>query len=336
MKITLSVFVLIYSLFSFARTEICPDLTPSDVAPRVDVKLKFDNKKNHYVYQYTVTNLPEAKVPIWRFSIETDSSPISTGSPAGWEKAVYDKKTKEIYWVYKTAAIKPDSKLAGFEVVSKKAPGLVKAFVDGDVADTPIVKFETDEEEVDPEAIACPGFYNGEGNSDYVVLATRGPAILNRHEVKIRVKKLGSKIWTGNTELPGEIEFSPLDKDQTDLFVMGNKTIDINKIDFKTIEFGPGKAKFLPIKKVIINKFEDSGDADFMEALEKNKFQHLQITFNTHDLEARCNVDTALFLTAQLGNKTLFGAVNVNPVACDQKTFAREAKKDKYHKNKNQ
>lgn len=332
-KSSLILSLLFFTSFTFARTEICPEHSPSEIAPKVKVKVTYDNKKKWYRYEYSVINEAEAKVPIWRFSIEAESEPLNTGAPKGWEKGVFDKKEHEIYWVYKAesnSTIKPDKSLTGFQIVSKKEPGLVKFFADGDVADTPIVKFDDDEDEVDPQSIACPGFYNGDGHSDYVVGATRGPAITNRLEVKMRARKAGMTAWGGSLNLPGELEVSPLDYDQTDVVLMGTKNIDVEKIEFKTVEFGPAKATYLPVKKVFINEFPDLTDDEFMQAMKKSKSQHLMLTFNTHDLEARCNVDHALFLTAKLGSKNLMGAVNVKPVACDKKTFAREAKKDKY------
>lgn len=332
MKTSIFLGLILFTSFAFSRTEICPNLSPSDIAPKVKVKVTFDNKKNWYRYEYSVVNQVEAKVPIWRFSIEAESPPVNTGHPAGWEKAVFDKKAREIYWVYKAAktTIRPDKSLSGFEIVSKKEPGLVKFYADGDVADTPIVKFENDEDEIDPQSIACPGFYNGEGNSDNVVGATRGPSIAHRLEVKMRARKSGIKAWGGSLNLPGEMEVSPLDYDQIDLILMGTKNIDVNKIEFKTVEFGPAKAGFVPVKKVFVNEFNELSDDDFMEVMKKSKSQHLMLTFNTNDLEVRCNVDNALFLTAKLGNKNLMGAINVKPVACDKKTFAREAQKEKY------
>jgi hypothetical protein len=336
MKTLLPLLILLYSLFTFARTEICPDKAPSEIWPKVEVKVTFDNKKNWYHYQYTVSNnVPEAKVPIWRFSIEADAAPISIGSPSGWEKGVFDKKTHEVYWVYKASknsTIKPDEKLAGFEVVSKKVPGLIRFYADGDVADTPIVKFEPEEDETDPQSIACPGFYNGEGNSDYVNGATKGPAIANRQEIKMRVKKSGYSAWAGSLNLPGELEVSPVDYDQLDVIILGGKNLDVNKIEFKSVEFGPGKATFIPVKKVIVNKFEELVDDDFKQAISKSKAQHLLLGFNTYDVEARCNLDHSLFLTATLNGKQLMGAVNIRPVPCDKKTFAREGMKEKYHK----
>jgi hypothetical protein len=332
-KSSLFLSLLFFATLSFARTEICPDHSPSEIAPKVKVKVTFDNKKNWYRYEYSVVNQAEAKVPIWRFSIEAESEPVNTGSPEGWEPAVFDKKTGEIYWVYKAtknSTIKPDKSLTGFQIVSKKEPGLVKFFADGDVADTPIVKFENEEDEVDPQSIACPGFYNGEGNSDYVVGATRGPAIHNRLEIKMRARKVGMTAWGGSLNLPGELEVSPLDYDQMDVILMGTKNIDVTKIEFKTVEFGPAKATYVPVKKVFVSEFPDLTDDEFMQAMKKSKSQHLMLTFNTQDLEVRCNVDHALFLKAKLGSKNLMGAVNVKPVACDKKTFAREAQKPKY------
>ncbi|MCC2678274.1 MAG: hypothetical protein K0R29_850 [Pseudobdellovibrio sp.] len=332
-KSSLFLSLLFFTTFSFARTEICPDRSPSEISPKVKVKVTFDNKKNWYRYEYTLVNQADARVPIWRFSIEAESEPVNTGHPEGWEPAVFDKKAREIYWVYKAeknSTLKPDKSLAGFQIVSKKEPGLVKFYADGDVADTPIVKFENDEDEVDPQSIACPGFYNGEGNSDYVVGATRGPAITNRLEVKMRARKVGMSAWGGSLNLPGELEVSPIDYDQMDVVLMGTKNIDVTKIEFKTLEFGPGKATFVPVKKVFVTEFGDLTDDEFMQAIKKSKSQHLMLTFNTYDLEARCNVDHALFLTAKLGSKNLMGAVNVKPDVCDKKTFAREAKKEKY------
>ena len=332
--------LLFFSAAALARTEICPNRSPSEVIPKVDAKVKLDNKKGAYVYQYTVSNLVGAKVPIWRFSIEAESEPVSIGSPLGWEKGVFDKTNHEIYWVYranfpKNTTSAPDQKVSGFEIVSKKEPGIVKAYADGDVADTPIVKFDKDEDESDPDAIACPGFYNGEGNSDYVVTTTKGPAINNRLEVKIRAKRADTKPWLGSLSAqPSEILVSPVDYGQIDVIVFGSKAIDVNKIDYKSFAFGPGKAEIIPVKKVLVNDFKDPVDDEILKYLEKNRAQHMQLAFNLQEVEVRCNVDTVLFLTAKLGTKDLFGAVNVKPAECDQKTFAHEAQKDKYHKNK--
>lgn len=340
MKKTILILIhLLTPLLLFARTEVCPNLAPSDIAPDVQVKVRYDNKTKNYIYQYTVTNLPEAKVPIWRFSIEADAAPVSILSPKGWETGQYDKATKEIYWTYSStgatrAYIKPGKKLRGFEVVSKTAPGLVKAYADGDVADTPIVKFDNDEEETDPDAIACPGFYNGSGNSDYVVQATKGPAIANRVEAKIRIKKPEGRVWLGSPNLPADIEISPLDYGQLEMIVFGSKGVDVNKMDYSTIRLGPGGASYVPVKKVIINEFKDVSDNEIFQYLKNNKAQHMQLAFNLQDIEVRCNVERSLFLTAKIGAKNLLGAVNIKPVACDAKTFAREAKKDKYHKPK--
>lgn len=340
MKITTFICAFVLSLNVGARTEICPDNSPSEVVPKVEVKVKLDNKTSQYRYQYKLSNLPDAKVPIWRFSIEADSAPLSTLSPAGWMPAVYDKKAKEIYWTYdaslkKPAYIRSGGRMGGFEIISKKQPGVVKSWVDGDVADIPIVKFENDEEEVDPEAIVCPGFYNGSGNSDYVVFATKGPAIENRVEAKVRIKKTDGKVWLGSPNLPADLEFSPVDYGQVDLVVLGSKAIDVNKIDYATIKFGAGQATFVPVKKAIIDEFKDVSDNEIYQFLQKNKSRHMLLAFNLQEVEVRCNIDRSLFFTAKLGSKDLFAAVNITPAECNEKTFAREAKKDKYKKSKN-
>jgi hypothetical protein len=339
MNIMTIVFTFFLSLNALARTEICPDNSPSEVIPKVEVKVKLDNKTSQYRYQFKLSNLPESKVPIWRFSIEADAAPISTLSPAGWMPAVYDNKTKEIYWTYdaslkRATYIRPGGRMGGFEIISKKPPGVVKSWVDGDVADIPIVKFENDEEEIDPEAIVCPGFYNGSGHSDYVVFATKGPAIENRLEAKIRIKKTDGKVWYGSPHLPADLEFSPVDYGQIDLVLLGSKAIDVNKIDYTTIKFGEGKASFVPVKKAIIEEFKDVSDNEIYQFLQKNKSQHMLLAFNLQEVEVRCNLDRSLFFTAKLGSKDLFAAVNILPSECNLKTFAREAKKDKYKKSK--
>ena len=335
---TAFILILFAAISAFARTEICPDNSPSEVAPKVDLKVKLDNKTGKYTYQYRVTNLPEAKVPIWRFSIEADAAPLATGHPAGWEKAVFDKKTRELYWTYdgsrnKPSYIRPGQSVAGFEIVSKKPPGLVRGWVDGDVAEIPIVKFENDEQEVDPDAIVCPGFFNGNGNSDYVTFATRGPQISNRIEAKIRIRKSDGKVWLGSPNAEADLEFSPLDYGQLELIIFGSKAIDVNKIDNASIKFGPGKAGFTPISRSVIGEFKEVSDNEIFQFLQKNKAQHMMLSFSLQDVEIRCNVDRSLFLTAKIGGKNLFAAVNISPVACDEKTFAREAKKDKYKKS---
>jgi hypothetical protein len=278
-------------------------------------------------------------VPIWRFSIEADAAPVSTVSPPGWMPAVYDKKSREIYWVYDAAQKKPayirsGGRMGGFVIISKKTPGLVKAWTDGDVADVPVVKFENDEEEKDPDAIICPGFYNGSGNSDYVVLATQGPNIANRIEAKIRIKKDGAKVWMGSPNEDPDLEFSPLDYGQIDLALFGSKSLDVNKIDLTTVKFGVGQAKYIPIKKNVVNEFKDVSDNEVYKYLKNNKAQHLYLAFNLQEVEIRCNIDRSLFLTAKMGDKEVMGAVNIKPAECDEKTFAREAKKDKYKKTK--
>ncbi len=336
-KIMLS-FIVLASLNLFARTEICPQPTPSDIAPHVNVEIKANKKPALYTYKYAVSNAISAKAPIWRFSIETDSAPVEIKSPTGWEKGVYDKAAKEVYWNYNAgfaqkSYIKAGEKLSGFVIVSKKAPGLVKAYADGDVSEVPSVKFENDEDEADPENIACPGFFNGEGNSDYAVVATQGPGISNRVEIKIRIKKPESKFWSGAPSLPPDIEVSPLDYGQIDLMVFGNSNLDVNKIDYKTIVLGPGQASFVPVKKAILPEFKDTSDNEIFKYLLNNKAQHMSLAFNLQEIEVRCNIENSLFLTAKLGNKTLMGAVNIKPVACDAQTFAREGKKDKYHKS---
>ena len=130
--------------------------------------------------------------------------------------------------------------------------------------------------------------------------------------------------------MQGELEVSPVDYDQMDVILMGNKNLDFNKLDFKTVEFGPGKGTFVPVKKVFVTEFNDLTDDDFMQAMKKSKAQHLMLTFNTQDVEARCNLDYTLILTAKYGTKNLFGVVNIKPAICNKKTFAREALKEKY------
>ncbi|MGZ3692353.1 MAG: hypothetical protein ACXVAX_12675 [Pseudobdellovibrio sp.] len=332
-KIILS-FILFLSAQAMARTEICPQPTPTDIAPHVDVSVKTDKKAGLYTYKYTLSNAVSAKVPIWKFTIEADSAPVEIQSPKGWEKGVYDKSAKEIHWSYagKDSSIAAGVKLEGFVVVSKKAPGLVKAYAEGDAPEVPSVKFDNDEEESDPGNIACPGFFNGEGNEDSSVMATEGPAISNRVEIKIRIKKPESKFWAGSPHLAPEIEISPVDYGQLDLMIFGNQNLDVNKIDYKTIVFGPGEAKFIPVKKAILQEFKDTSDNEIFQYLLKNKAQHMTLSFNLQEIGVRCNIENSLFLTAKMGDKTLMGAVNLIPAPCDAKTFEREGKKDKYHK----
>ena len=330
--------------FSFqilARTEICPRPSPSDVAPKVSVKVHNNKKAKLYTYEYSVENNITAKVPIWRFSIEADSAPLSTLGPKGWEKGVYDRKAQEIYWVYNANLaqknyIRAGQKISGFQVVSKRPPSIVKAFVEGDAPETPYVKFEDEEDEKDPDSIACPGFFNGSGNSDYSVMATQGPQISNRVEAKIRIKKSDAKVWLGSLNTEPDIELSPLDYGQLELIVFGQPGIDVNTIDFNSIQFGPGKATYVPVRKSIIDEFKDVSDNEIFKFLQKNKkSQHLTLAFNLQEVEVRCNIENALFFTAKMGKKELMGAVNIKPVQCDPKTFEREAQKpNKYIKNK--
>lgn len=325
--------VLISSLTYAGRTEVCPAITPVMISPQFDVKVDFDKKTQNYTYKYKITNLASAKTPIWRFIIEANATPISIKSGKGWDSDQgYDSEDNKIQWSadldYK---IKPGKSLDGFEIVSKQPPSLVKIYSEGD-SELPIIKFDSDEglKKGDHESIACPGFYMGAGlYGDLVAATVIGPSVPNRVEAKIRIKRINEKKWKGSHDREPDIQISPLEPGKIQLMLLGDKDIDVRKINLSSLEFGRGKAK--PTKTQIIgeSKFKEHDDVDdeVKEHFKKHKVAHLLLEFNLQDVDVKCDIDRALFLTGKIGSKDLFGAAKIKHVGCDEKTFSKEAKK---------
>ncbi len=327
--ILITLIALISSLSYAGRTEICPAITPLMISPQVDVKVDFDKKTQNYTYKYKLNNLASAKTLIDRFSIESYSEPISTKFAKNWD-ALGFMNDNEIVWRsdidYK---LKPGQSIDGFEIVSKSPPGLVKTYALGD-SELPTIKFDTDEEaeQGDHESIACPGFHPGAVIKSQVTSIITGPSVPNRVEAKIRLKRIKEKKWKGcHTDEP-DMEISPLEAGKIQLVLFGDKNIDITKINLSSLEFGRGKAK--PTKTQIVGeaKFKDEdSDDEVKEHLKKNKNAHLLMEFNLQDVDVKCDIDRALFLTGKIGTKDLFGAAKIKHVGCDKKTFSKEAKK---------
>lgn len=326
--------IFLFSLFlgasALARTEICPAKSNSMIAPIVDVTVKFNKKKKLYTYEYNLTNGSEAFVPIWKFSIEAGAEPVSVTAAKAWENAGYSKENHEISWNYKSKSLKPGQTLGHFMVESFSPPQAVMAFADGDVSELPTVKFDNDEEEKDPDMVACVGFFKGEGNRDQVSTVTTGPA-LNRQEVKMRIKRPSEKLWSGNPDGAAELTLSPLEEGALELVIFDSKDVDVSKIKLVSLELGTGHGKINPAKVVIRSGFDETLDSDAYAFLQKNKGKYLRVEFLIPDLALRCNADRALFLTGTFEDgRQLFGAVKINPVPCDEKTFAPEAKRQRY------
>ena len=311
-----------------ARTEVCPAIPPTAIDPQYEVKVSFDKKLNNYIYKYKITNLPSAQTKMWRIIIETSSSPMSTLTGIGWKNEGYNSEYSEIMWASKLDYhIKPGSSLDGFVIVSKNPPGTVRVYADGDASDLPTIKFNSEEEAKtgDHETIVCPGFFIEPGNGNLVVSITTGPGIPNRIEAKIRLKRSTEKKWKGSHNEEPDLEISPLDNEKIQLMIFGNKDIDVAKINLATLEFGRGKAK--PTKTEIIGDFKGAADAEITEHVNKTKNSHLLLEFNLQDVDVKCDIDRALFLTGKIGTQDLFGAAKIKHVGCNKETFSKEAKK---------
>ncbi len=329
--------VTLISTSSFAaRTEVCPKISPVMIESEIDVKVSFDKKTENYIYKYKFKNLADAKVPLRMISIENTSSPLALKAPKIWDEPSFDKINKEIrFTVTLDDSIFPGKSADGFEIISKNPPGLVQIYMQGgvDIDEYPTIKYDTDEEarRGDDESITCPGWFRTGGlNGDQVATFTTGPSIPNRVEAKIRIKKNKDKKWRGNHKDEPDIEFSPLETGKIQLMLFGNKELDVSKINLSTLEFGRGKAK--PVKTQIISEFKESEDTDD-EIKKQNKentgVQHLLIEFNLQDVDVKCDIDRALFLTGKIDKKDLFGAVKIKHAICNKKTFSKEAKKIK-------
>ncbi|MEK6627044.1 MAG: hypothetical protein AABY53_00320 [Bdellovibrionota bacterium] len=337
MKTTLILLTTLISSLTYAgRTEVCPVITPVMISPQFEVKVDFDKKNQNYTYKYKITNLASAKAPIWRFIVETKAAPIAIKSGKNWDSDPgYDSEGNRIQWSsdidYK---LKPGQSLDGFEIVSKSPPGLIKVYSEGWRSELPTIKFDTDEEaeQGDHESIACTGFYDGAMETVMVSSIITGPSVPNRVEAKIRLKRVKEKKWKGQHHEDPDMEISPLEPGKIQLMLLGDKIIDVAKINLSTLEFGRGKAK--PTKTQIIGeaKFkDDDSDDEFKEHLKKNKNAHLLMEFNLQDVDVKCDIDRALFLTGKIGTKDLFGAAKIKHVGCDKKTFSKEAKKIREH-----
>lgn len=322
-----------------ARTVICPQYSPLMIEPKIDVKVSFDKKTEMYTYKYKFSNLSGAKVALWRVSIESLSSPTKMKTSKVWYDPKFDVESKEIIFTgfEEEHFIKPGKSMEGFEIVSKNPPGLVKVYTQGgmSVDDMPKIKYDTDEEAEngDDESVNCPGWYYGAGtHGDHVALFTTGPSIANRVEAKIRIKRVKDKKWCGRHDADAEIEISPLETDKIQVMVFGSKDVDVNLIKLDSLQFGRGKAK--PVSSKIIGEIKN--DDDFDDEIKKHhkeikNIQHLLLEFNLQDVDVKCDLDRALFLVGKVGDKDLFAAAKINPVACDKKTFSKEAKKNKGH-----
>lgn len=325
--------LLLLPLLALARTEICPNVAPTQIAPQIESTVKFNKKTKVYSYIYKVTNLPEAAVPMWKFSIEADAKPLSIASAKGWESGGFDKETREIAWNYTAvnngAPLRPGKAAAGFSIESKNAPQRVRIFADGDVTDVPTVKFDNDEDEVNADVIPCVGYFKGEGNRDQLTLAGMGPG-LNRVDVVTRIKRPGDKLWVGNPDEPGELQLSTLDEGALELVIFDSKGVDVSQIKLPSLELGTGHAKINPAKVVIRGGFTEPLDAAGFAHVKKNPGNYLKVEFSLQDLHLRCNADKALFLTGNFDDgKELFGAVNIKAEACNDKNFAAEAKRQR-------
>lgn len=96
----------------------------------------------------------------------------------------------------------------------------------------------------------------------------------------------------------------------------GAKDLDLSRVDLKSIQFGPAKAK--PISLKVVTK-----GSHFKHWRKKpdDKNKMIWLEFNLADLQIRCHLDKALFLKAKAGDKSILGAVAIKPVICDPKIW---------------
>lgn len=336
MKKLLFLLLLILVRTSFARIELCPTITPVQIAPKYNVKVTYDEKTSQYRYSYKISNLTEAKSAIWRVSLEAYSAPVSSKAGTGWISEGYRPEYNEIFFQDKITlgnvpSIKPGQSLDGFEVISKAAPGQIRIYSEGE-AEVPTIKFGTEEEAKngDDESIICPGFFMGGGlHYPQVVSVVTGPSILGRVEAKVRIKKISEKRWNGGQSEEPISEISPVDTGKIQLILFGDGIVDVEKIALSSLELGRGKAK--PLRTQILGDFKDDVDDEIKNHLKKYKAKFLLMEFNLQDVDVKCDIDRSLFLSGKIGSKDLLSAVRIKPVVCDKKTFSREAKKIEKH-----
>lgn len=328
---TMAILIIFNLSISWAQTTVNCPIPPTAISPVVSVNIKYDKKKGVYQYQYKVENKSDAQVAIAAFRLKTNATMISGNAPKFWKYGGYSDHNKNINWsnpgIVDNKDILPGKYLAGFELTSAVQPGLVRLSVIGMPGDLPTVASDTiGEAEDESEFYTCPGFYTGLDSE--VTLATLGPRPSNQIDVKLRLKKMKDKKWRGRYDGEAELDITPLETGKIQVILFDDKDIDTSKIDLTSLEFGHGKAK--PVKTYFMNEFkDDTDDVEIKEHLKIHNRNHLVMEFELEDVDIRCDIDRALFLTGKIADQNLMGAVKIKHTLCDEKTFNKPRKQKK-------
>ena|GEM_PF-2371657 len=299
------------------------------VDAEIQVQVK-ENKDSTYEYVYSFQNLPNSKLPIKMFFLESQTYPLQTIEPKFWKLYSWgDRRKDTLKWSGNEQGwVNIGQKSEPFTVVSKDGPGLVRVQYKGFNVSGPKRAY-TDVERT--EKTLCPGGYqlgsSTDGSDTMAMTMAIGPVPKNRITGNIRIKRPTENKWTGSLEQKENelLAIPPTEQGLVQVILFGDDAVDVNKVDVSTLTFGRGNAK--PVKVEIVSNALGAADQEYDNKLAKKKYQNLVMQFKLDDVNVLCNLDRALFLQGKFKDKKeLFAGARIQWVWCDENTWAKERK----------
>lgn len=309
--VVLTSFLTVFSASGLLEAATCP-LPPSKIVQTVTSDVHFDQAIGAYRYRYTIHNRESSQLPIELVLLKLDSKPEELVSPEYWRASwkTRAERTSHVLWSTNKFemkpeylvrgqsitkfppllySIKPGRKLDGFEVVSKRKPGLARVFLGGEVGDAPRAS-----QGEDPDDVQCPGYFDGPLSNDLVVGVVVAPASEKYTSVSI--------LFRNDVDGADSDSMDPNSKPaKIHVVLKGDKDFDVSKIDASSVTFGRGKAKPIAVKSQ-----EQKGSSH----------KAIVYTFDTAQVGIRCDRDAALFLEGTAGGKPFLGGAPIKQVPC--------------------
>ncbi len=309
-----------------AWAQQCPS-PPTAIDPSIDVGYEFNKKDKTYTYTYKIRNGNRAQVEIFLIQLGLSQETEIVVVPKDWrvkyQQSQADGK-KLLMFSSSINSLGRGSSEFVYKIRSTLRPGHVQYFMEGSPQDAlPSITVNGDDE----VAVTCPGFYTEKtAEEERVTGYTIGPVAADQLDVnlKLKVKKdRAPKGWDDEQDNP---EISAIDKGKVEVLMTAEKDVDLSKVDLQSIRFGP--AKIVPLTAKYGTKGEHCSHWKKRPASGR---QYIWMEFNLADLQIRCDIDKALFLTAKAGTQKVYGASSIKPVLCDKDIWKQMAKDRKWN-----
>lgn len=307
-------FIILICKSSYPSAQECPT-PPTAIDPKVESAVRFDNKKNEYIYTYKVRNGSSAKVGLYLLSVESKEAVTAVQMPPKWRSS-FDPAESSLPSRFSlmsgTSELNPNAKELTFVVKSKLPPGLTKYYAEGQASGQLKAVTINGDDEATPD---CPGFFTEESSNlkQMVQGVTTGPVALNQKEAKIKMKLHRKDYHKKFDDEEDEPEISPADKGNVELLIYDIEKTDLSEVDLKSITFGPYSTS--PYHAELIS---NHSKLSHWRKKPNTSGKYIQALFKLDELKIRCDLDNALVLNAKAGEKLIVGSLKMKNKKCDK------------------